>query len=681
MPSHKALWLSMSVAAATPLSYASDSASSATADTTTLNLGTVEVSAQQQHSAAVLTSTDRLDADIIATQTNLNSWEMLGMMPGVQITEFRQGAVSGKPSIRGFNGEGEVNAVKLLIDGLPSNTSDGNMYYMSTVFPLETEQVEVVRGTNDARYGLHNIGGNVSMNTLQGGNYLKSRTSAGSFNTAETQLAAGVDNGNFAQNYFAGVQHTDTARDHGDSDKYTLSGKWFYSTDDDDLSLGLTARHFYMDADASGYLTGEESADDPWQSLDRNRYDGDEQVMDQFGLHLDAQLNDELTLAVKGYHNRYGYNRYVNFLTGQQLRDTDERHSGVLADISWLPASGALADLGVRIDGGVNYEHQDNQSRRYATEAQEKTSQTRNQQSYLNNAGAYVQAMIEPVDGLQLIPAYRLDRFTGSFHNKLSHNNLNDSSAALNDYGTIKQPKMSVIWAFADSASLYGNWGKTFQIGIGSSAYQTDSNTEVTEPSINTGWETGVKFQPASWLNGRVAVWQQIAESESKRVLNSANNDSEDVGRTRRRGLDVQLNLMPTEQWSGWLSWSWQRAQIIDAPDGNANDNNDIDHVPHYLISAGSQYQINNDWSWMLDGRAQGGYYINSANSTHKYGSYVLLNTSVNYQIDYRMSLNLQVRNLTDRYYEYVWFWSDEVGGMHTAGERRGVYLAFNYDI
>ena len=83
----------------------------------------------------------------------------------------------------------------------------------------------------------------------------------------------------------------------------------------------------------------------------------------------------------------------------------------------------------------------------------------------------------------------------------------------------------------------------------------------------------------------------------------------------------------------------------------------------------------------MLDGRAQGGYYIDSANSTHTYGSYVLLNTSVNYQIDYRMSLNLQVRNLTDRYYEYVWFWSDEVGGMHTAGERRGVYLAFNYDI
>jgi len=650
---------------------------SALADDSSLTLGTVEVTADAQRpQSTVQTSVDRLDADVISTQTNLNSWEMLGMMPGVQITEFRQGAVSGKPSIRGFNGEGEVNAVKLLIDGLPSNTSDGNMYYMSSVFPLETDQVEVVRGTNDARYGLHNIGGNVTMKTLQGGNYLMSRTSAGSFNTAETQLAAGVDNGNFAQNYFAGVQHTDTARDHGDSDKYTFSGKWFYSPDDNDLSIGLTARHFYMDADSSGYLTGEESADDPWQSLPRNRYDSDEQVMDQFGLHLDAQLSDELNLSVKGYHNRYGYNRYVNFLTGQQLRDTDERHSGVLADLSWKPDSGALADFGLRLDGGLNYEHQDNQSRRYATVARQKTSQTRNQQSYLNNAGAYVQAAVEPVDGLQLIPAYRLDRFNGTYHNE-----LNDTSAELNDYGTIKQPKMSVIWAFADSASLYGNWGKTFQIGIGNAAYQTDSNTEVTEPSINTGWETGVKFQPASWLNGRVAVWQQIAESESKRVLNSANNDSEDVGRTRRRGLDVQLNLMPSTQWSGWLSWSWQRAQIIDAPDSSENNHNDIDHVPHYLITAGSQYQLNSDWSWMLDGRAQGGYYIDSANSTHTYGSYVLLNTSVNYQIDYRMSLNLQVRNLTDRYYEYVWFWSDDVGGMHTAGERRGVYLAFNYDI
>jgi hypothetical protein len=42
-------------------------------------------------------------------------------------------------------------------------------------------------------------------------------------------------------------------------------------------------------------------------------------------------------------------------------------------------------------------------------------------------------------------------------------------------------------------------------------------------PSINDGWEAGVKFSPLPWLNGRVAYWEQRASGEVARVLQVKN--------------------------------------------------------------------------------------------------------------------------------------------------------------
>ena len=120
---------------------------------TTFTLGdtdTVIVTANR-----ILTSVDLIASDV-AQDANVDyGWELVSKLPGILITEFNQGATSGKLSFRGFNGEGEVNAVKLLIDGIPSNSNDGNMPYIDMVFPLEINSVEVVRGTTDPRYGLH----------------------------------------------------------------------------------------------------------------------------------------------------------------------------------------------------------------------------------------------------------------------------------------------------------------------------------------------------------------------------------------------------------------------------------------------------------------------------------------------------------------------------------------------
>ena len=146
-------------------------------------MGTVQVHQARGQLTAheVLTSVDVLGAEPIADKTVTQSWELLGQMPGIQLTETRQGAESGKVSFRAFNGEGYLNAIKTLIDGIPSNVNSGNQRFIDMIFPLDLDYIEVVRGTNDPRYGLHNIGGNINFVTRQGGNYTDGRLTYGSF--------------------------------------------------------------------------------------------------------------------------------------------------------------------------------------------------------------------------------------------------------------------------------------------------------------------------------------------------------------------------------------------------------------------------------------------------------------------------------------------------------------------
>ncbi|MCE3288459.1 MAG: TonB-dependent receptor, partial [Caulobacter sp.] len=81
---------------------------------TAFTVGEVVVTANRTVSTAVATSVDRLSPSVIERQSVDNSWELFGRLPGVVLTDFNQGTTSGRFSFRAFNGEGEINAVKLL---------------------------------------------------------------------------------------------------------------------------------------------------------------------------------------------------------------------------------------------------------------------------------------------------------------------------------------------------------------------------------------------------------------------------------------------------------------------------------------------------------------------------------------------------------------------------------------
>lgn len=642
----------------------------ALADTdTTFTVGEIVVSARSMAGATdtVLTSVDRMGADVAQRASVANAWELIGRMPGVLVTNFNQGTTSGKFSFRGFNGEGEINAVKLLIDGVPSNSNDGNMPFIDAVFPLDIAGIEVVRGTSDPRQGLHAIAGSADIRTRTGGTYADARASAGSFGTYEGQLAAGLERGAFSQNYAAGYRQSDGYRAHGDLDRVSLAGKWTY-TPSADLRIGASARYYRGNAQEPGYLAQATADADPRATNAYNATDGDRRTLQQYSLHLDGQSGTRFGYSATAYVNRMDDDRYVRFSEGaaQQRRVAHETQYGVMAALHW---HGALATMPLMLETGGDMQWQDNRSLRYLTADRTITSQTRNQAFTLNVGGVYAQAILQPARWLTITPAWRLDSVSGHFRNRLG-----GTAAPINDYGTISQPKLSVAITPRDGVTLYGNWGRSFQIGLGSGAYLIPPRTVDLAPSINEGWEAGVKFAPIPGTEARVALWQQTATGEIKRKLNDPLGDSENVGATRRRGVDVQLSSTPAQGLALWGALSWQNA-VITTPDPATPQyaGNQIDHVPHWLWSGGVDLTMLARTRLSLWATGQSRYWLTAANdpAQGRFGQSAVFNAEIAYRLTTRVELALTGKNLTDTYYEYVWW--DGTQSLHSPAEGLGV--------
>ncbi|WP_409263047.1 TonB-dependent receptor [Pseudomonas putida] len=635
----------------------------------------------------VLTSVDVLGGDQVRDKNVMNSWQLLGQMPGIQLTETGQGAESGKVTFRAFNGEGYINGIKTLIDGVPSNVNSGNQRFIDMIFPLDIEYIEVVRGTNDPRYGLHNIGGNINFATRQGGNYVDSRVTYGSFDTREVQLAAGHEEGNFAQNYILAKQDSNGYRDHSESNKYTLGGKWFISNDEQDFRVGLIARLYHHQAQESGFLTREQLHASRTQSPAKNANDGDDRDMKQLSLHADWQLDDDLSLSSKLYYNSYNDDRTITFTDYQpgnaprQRRQWDEQQRGMLSNLTWR------ADDMLTLDGGINYEEQDNQYRRLRysygipTDFDATPARVQNDDTYtLRNIGGYVQAVIQPTDALKIIPAMRVDKFSGNSET------LGGVKGSLQDYGWIRQPKLSVIYSLTPEIDLYANWGRTFQIltGSGGPAYRVPGQASY-DPSINTGKEVGIKFQPFPGAQARVALWQQDATDEVANMPSTGTTVG--LGETRRRGVDMQISAQLDDQWTVWASHAIQEAKVVKAyaANGQSLSGKEVFSTPRYISNVGVDYRYNDDWKFGAQGRAQGSYYIDELNEQGKYGGFVVVDASVSYRITSSTSVDLQVKNLFDREYEYVWydnfFWGGDDQAMFSPAPGRSAFVSINMSL
>ncbi|XXT19395.1 TonB-dependent receptor [Sorangium sp. So ce429] len=632
-------------------------------------------------SADVLTSVDILGGEEIQDRSTAEPLELLQRVPAVYVESFNQGIINADVGLRGFNTQGDVAHTKLLIDGIPSNHHVG-LPDMKAVFPLEIERLEVVKGTNDPRYGLNNVAGNINVVTRKTGNERIARLLAGSFWTIEPQVLVADESGALSQTYFAGYRGSDNYRDHARSDKVAGSAKWFYEPGRQ-LRVGLILRGMLLDADAPGYLSAEDARARPTASPAHSATDGGRQATLHASVHVDHELTEGLSWQLKGYGQAFLRDRWVRFDPDldQQLRIEDDRQYGAISVLTYRAREPRALDL--TVEWGVDYQLQDSRYRRIPTvDRARQGAAFRDEDFDLHAVGSYLQASARPLEPIRLVAALRADRLagTGSFLEQPEGEAPRMVDRDLNDYGFIWQPKASVMVTPVKGQSVYANYGRSFQIGTGKGAYATQGTP--LEPSINDGWEVGYRSSVFPWLKSHVAYWEQRASGEV-RDKGDGSGDAENVGATLRRGFDVELTLRPFDFLSVWGAFSRAISEQVEpGPALAANKGKELDHVPSFSAKAGVDVHPTQELLVSLFCHAQGDYYLNKENHTHEHGSrkvgdHAIFNASAAYDVSEALALGVEVNNLLDQSYDTSIWYKDfgAAGAQHNPGNARSAYV------
>lgn len=598
---------------------------------------------------------DVLSGERLENESADFSLGLVKKMPGVYASDYNQGIIHGDLGIRGFNAEGGVPHVKLLIDGIPSNLNNG-FPDMNAIFPMEISRMEVVRGTNDPRYGIHNLAGNVNIVTKRGGNRHMAKLSGGNFSTGEVQGLSAIERRGFSQTLFGGYRMSDGFRENSEVDKYAVSGKWFHTASGGRLTYGLIARAFEMDAESPGYLTMSQADADPQASPAFSGKDGGTQGNRHGSFHADWDIRNDLQWSFKTYAQSVERHRWVRFTEAgvQQERVEDEKQYGAISTFAWTPKVAPLNDLA--LSWGADYQLQDNTNQRYRGADRIREVMLRDQDYYFWTYGSHFQADVRPISWLRLIGAFRWDRVDGNFSDRMS-----GAHRDIIDYGNIWQPKFSAVVTPYQGYNLYANWGRSFQVGAGAAAY----GNENLDWSKNTGWEAGVKAKPIPWLSARLALWEQTATDEARLRLDES-GESENIGETRRNGWDAQIVADPVSQVSLWAAYSRQISELVEPGTRDAAlKGNEIDHLPGYTAKFGVDVRPLSDLTASVSAAMQDDYYLSTANTGDRFGDYFLVNLDLIYRIG-GITLGAHVKNIFDSYHEYVWH--DGTSTLHAPG-------------
>ena len=484
---------------------------------------------------------------------------------------------------------------------------------------------------------------------------------AGSFGVQEGQALTGYRTGRFSQTYFAGYRRSEGYRDHAGIEKHSFSGKWLVSAAADRWRVGLSARTHRFEGDAPGYLSYADSRRTPTASPVFSATDGGTQENLQLSLHGDAQLAPTVTASAKIYRHEVQRHRYVRFTAAgaQQERLEDELHSGATFTTQWRPTA---LGLPLTVAAGAEFHRQDADNQRYTTVVRVRTATTRNHRYTLDNSGAFVGAELRPTPQIRFNAALRADRLDGELFNR-----VNSARTPLLDDSTILQPKLSASYQPHATTQLYASYGRAFQLGAGAAAY----SAKPLAASKNDGYELGLRLTPTRALTARLALWRQTATDEV-RLKPDNSGDSENIGETRRQGVDLEFAWRANAALNLWASYTVQSGELTNPglrPADAALRGKKIDHIPDYHAKAGADWNVTPAFTAALSLLAQGSYELTTANSLGRWGSATVANVDLRYRYK-KATFGLTVKNALDRYSEYVWH--DGTQTLHSPADARG---------
>ena len=615
-------------------------------------------------------SVDVITRDELEYEHVSDTQELFNKTSGVVISRFNQGIINTNISIRGFAGDGPTPHAKLLIDGIPSNLH-GGLSELDQLFPTAIQSIQIFKGTSDPTLGLFATAGNYRVETRKDTGKVLEAT-FGSFDTKELQGYFGDKTGEFTQNYAFGYRDAGGYRDQTDLEKIALSGRWQY--DFEKSTLAFSTRYAKYNAQSPGYLSKQQARNNPTSSASFASEDGGNKETKQVSAHYDYFFNDNLDFSLKAYWQNFETQRWVRFTQAGSLQERidDQDMFGLIGKMNWK------INPQWELETGFDLDKQDVIEQRFGTIGQQRVrntaSVTRNFDFEFDTKGAYVKIENKPTDYFSWNAAVRADRIDGDF------TQFNAAGVAtprkIYDFGTIVQPKLNAFLNLNDTQTIFANYGRSFQHPFGADAF-TVGNTGARDVAINDGWELGLKSKFLNKINTRLSYWEQKAKDEFVNIDGTAQN----VGETKRNGVDLSIDFDVTDKLNIWGNLSKVYTSIEKTSTANqAFTGNDLRGIPDHTASVGASYQWTSALVTRIHIDRQGNYYVNEANLGGQYGDYTLVNASADYKTSWG-KVSMQANNILDKFYEYVFdFGNTGIDTIHSPGAGRNFTVSASVD-
>lgn len=504
----------------------------------TLDSVVISASRAQQRSFDAPAAIDAVDRESIqdsGPQVNLS--ESLNRAPGLTILNRQNYAQDLQLSIRGFGARSAfgIRGIRLLIDGIPATTPDGQGQG-SSVSLTSTDRIEVLRGPLALMYG-NSSGGVIQAFTREAPATPEAQAQYynGSYGMQRTDWQFGNTLGGVGLVADYGTFNTSGYRDNSSTDRKQFNGKLSFGSDAstrvnvvfntfDMLAydpLGLTAAQLAQNATQAG--TNALSARTR-KSVQQN----------QVGSSLTHALDADRSVTARLY---YGTRDNLQFQAGSTWVGLNRAYYGAGLQYNEQARIGATP---VRWVAGYEFDRSREYRQGGATVGGEKSTTTRREDNQAENGDLFAQgtALVAPQWSLTGGVRYSTVRMVSEDYY------LSDGNGSGNVSYSAASPVLGVTWHAADTLNVYANYGRGFETPtLAEMAYNATStpsfNTSLT-PATSQHYEVGSKWAPSTATRVDLALFQVNTTDEIVVASNSGGVSTyKNAPGTSRTGLEL----------------------------------------------------------------------------------------------------------------------------------------------
>ncbi|MDY0055812.1 MAG: TonB-dependent receptor [Methyloversatilis sp.] len=538
----------------------------------------------EQNSFDLPMAIDSIDAATIQEQrATVNLSEVINRVPGVASAGKENYTQEQSLTIRGFGARSAfgVRGVKLLADGIPASTPDGQGG--TGLFDLASaSRIEVLRGPFSALYGNHS-GGVVQVFTEDGPENFTITPSfqAGSYGTTRYGLKFGDTVGNF--NYTASVSdfRTDGYRDYSKSEKQQANFKARVQLSDN-ATLTMVGNYLHQQGqDPLGLTLAQMNQDRRQVGLGGSNLTASEfrarRTLEntQGGAVLDARLSDIDSLRVALFVGNRNNEQYLALNTGTQapprssggLSTFDRDYWGV--NVRWTRKLEKLT-----FSVGAEYERADEKRLGYENFVAGpiygvKGRLRRDEVNTAEQSGVFTQGEYALTKDFSLMGGLRYTRVDfKSNDNYIVGVNVDDSGSTHHGAWT---SAFGGVWKISPKTNIYANVGRSFEAPtLAELAYRqviTDAGLNLDlKASKSTQYEVGIKSYVTESTRVDAAAFYIDTENEIVTATNTGGRVSyQNAGDTSRKGLEFTVDSRINNSFSGFATLTLLDAKFDDA--------------------------------------------------------------------------------------------------------------------